>query len=236
VKGVSGSGTIDVGSWGSSALGTPCAYTSTAWTRCALATTNAGGANFIGNDTRDNGGTARPAQSVYVWGGQAEVGAYATSYIPTTTVAVTRSADVPTGLPVTAAGTGYSQAATLVHDSATFDFTGSSRRAVTVFRDATHYDDSYFPGTYQGLLFDGTTSTQNAPSAFVGTGRVATYFTGTTLGACVNGSCNSSAQSRTWNAGADTVRIGCDGAGCTTGQPDAVVKLVCFDNDPTRCR
>jgi hypothetical protein len=51
--------------------------------RCAPATAN-GTASYTGNGT----------SGIFVWGAQIEVGAYATSLIPTTTAAVTRGADL----------------------------------------------------------------------------------------------------------------------------------------------
>jgi hypothetical protein len=48
----------------------------------------------VGTDLRDGTQTSTPAQGIYVWGAQLEQGAFATSYIPTTSAAVTRAADL----------------------------------------------------------------------------------------------------------------------------------------------
>ena len=51
---------------------------------------------FIGTFYIDAYGTGGAGQGVYLWGAQAEIGSFATSYIPTTTAAVTRNTDALT--------------------------------------------------------------------------------------------------------------------------------------------
>lgn len=88
-------------------FGTPDAWSITSygngWYRCSVTITNTptGSSDSFGIYMVDAGTnftyTGNGTSGVYVWGAQVETGSTATSYIPTTTAAITRAADVITG-------------------------------------------------------------------------------------------------------------------------------------------
>lgn len=93
LKGVSGSGTLDLANWtGSAWQCTACAFNSTTWTRCVRENKTFADYFVVGNASA-RCGVDRPAQDVYVWGIQLEANKFATSLVPAGVT--TRTEDMP---------------------------------------------------------------------------------------------------------------------------------------------
>lgn len=233
VKGVSGSGTMDVCSLGHC---TPCAFSSTVWTRCADegVTWSAGTSPFFGNTSSDNGGTARPAQSVYLWGGQYEAGARVSPYIKTAGAAATRATESATFSVASAGATKASIAATLVTPRV------AKTTATGLIWYKTDTTDDYVRAHIDSssklvcnFRIGGADSTRTSTgSATLGVeNRVVCYYDTTNKADCLNGTCETTAATLTLPS-YTTVRLGATGTG---SELNGVVKKVCVDNTATGC-
>lgn len=110
------------------------------WYRCNLTVTPNGGGILVRTEIQLNDGSADSYQGngtsgAFLWGCQLEQGAFATSYIPTTTTSLTRNADA-----VTMTGTNFSswwQSTTGGIVARAFPFTISGIRPAVQFDDGT---------------------------------------------------------------------------------------------------
>jgi hypothetical protein len=153
----------------------------TAWTRLTVtfvaANTTAVGRMQIRNAT-DN-----LANSLYIWGAQLEAGAFPTSYIPTTTTALTRAADVAS---VNTLSPWYNATEGTVSAEGLFIDVGAGTAGVVSSGAAARYAYRSSSGVLRA--FDGTTITTTANSTSVNSVfKVATGYTqNTSLSICLN--------------------------------------------------
>jgi len=152
---------------GSSLVGSSIQYVGNGWYRCsATITTLSSGSNlFYGiiqlyNSSDNYTGTA--GYGLYIWGAQLEAGAFPTSYIPTTTTALTRNADV-----ATMTGTNFSDWYNQTQGSFEAEYScnltsGSDRRIVSVV------DNSLFALNFISMFISNGAQKAASMNSFVG--------------------------------------------------------------------
>ncbi len=138
-----------VGTTGASISNASITSAGNGWYRITLRYTPAGAGGFIEISPVDGDnnytGTKTGTNGVYLWGAQIEAGAFATSYIPTTTTSLTRNADA-----VSMTGTNFSSWFN-ASEGAVFvqifrgDATGASRGAWRIDSGATNNGMDYRP-------------------------------------------------------------------------------------------
>ena len=235
VSGPSGSGTTDICAGTSGAACAPCAWTATSWTLCQrtgiVGTVTSA---YVGNATFYNGGTVRPAQDVYVWQGQAEVGAtLITSAIPTTSATVTRNADV-VSFATTLSGSTFSAATNMTTPSALV----ANSTAFQVYVDANNSVTAYVDGSAKlvcNFRIGGVDNTVTSAASVVASAsnRVACQYGAAGRSACVGGTCTTTAGALTLFTGAATFYIGTRSA--TGNESNGIHSRLCYDPSDARC-
>lgn len=234
LKGNGSSGTIDLCIFnnGASAYScVACAYTSASWSRCVNKNVPQGSVNgtyLIGNASSLNGGVARGAADLFVWGMDWKSIGWDTSYVKTTTVAVQRSSDLPSiALPAGISATGCvgAQLAETRPGQQFFIATSLTPTTFGVYSD-TPSSTLYM---YDGLNNPSATWTPANAVRMFGSWAGATMSGGTSNGATVSGTYNGQMYS-----GGSVLLIGGRAAG-SGGRVDTVMSRFKLNNITTGC-
>lgn len=226
-KSLSGTGTVDIVTSGSTAA--TCSVPAGSYTRCKaenFTTTTLVEIGHFSNLT----GQARSADDLLVWGVQCEAGAFASSYIKTTSATVQRAADVGSfALSLTSSTISY--AATWEAPSAL-----ASSVALHAYKDGNNslklsIASAKVRGTFRIGGSDSTQDTAGSATASA-SNAMAAYYDLTNKAACLGGTCTTASASLTLATGSHTLYLGADQAGAN--HAFGVIKKVCID--PSRCR
>ena len=202
-----------------------CSYAANTWTRCTMENLNInlGGYLWFGNDSFNCPGT-KTAQDVLVWGAQVEVGPFVSSYIPTTSAAVARSADSTAVFTMqTAIGPNFSLAASAIWPS-------TNATIATAAQLGTAAPDMARVGrtnnTSARYTIGSTVTTPAVAAMGVTEHRASLADTG-------------GVRNAYWDLGLSTAPAASMTTSTTAaviGVANGVVKKVCMDPNPARCR
>jgi hypothetical protein len=202
-----------------SIIGTPTGTASieryaNGWYRCAVtATSTATGLTSLRltavTGTTDNY-PGNSVDSFLAWGAQNEVGSFATSYIPTTTSALARSADVCSITGANFTGMFNSSDGTLFSQSILSDLVGLNRGIVNIRGGATQFIRSIYSNTLfrsQARANDAETTLSTATGLVFTAFKMAIAYSGNDFASSINGA-SPSLVTRTLPTGLSELRVG----------------------------
>lgn len=206
-----------------------CAYTNGAWTRCDTEVTVISSERIYFGSV---GGTDTPAFDVFVGGAQCELGAFATSYMPTTSAAATRLLELDQFPSLSGLTSSGSTAITFVPEmgNAAIGFGGpivvAGSGARLLYTNSTT------------RIWDGANEVALSVGSFSAgaTRRFASSWSGTTLSIfnVTDNTSNTGTFDTTMTNGTQLDICSSNQLGTVNG--NSVCKLICIDPSPTRCR
>lgn len=228
VRGNGQSGTIDVVQWLSSAsvFYSACSYNPTTWTRCAVGNNTLTAASWyliVGCEPQGMTSSCTTNPSVFLWGAQAEAGAYLTSYVATTSAAATRSAETSSSFVNSVPVAAGSSAASL---------TGPAAVGLHYLMTWGAFAEGPYSAGTDTRCYDGTTQVIYSPVSYSPSVAVRNWcsWSGSTMIAGSGSSSASGAFDGVMGTGVATLTLG------GFNQPDGIISRVCADPSPARCR
>lgn len=214
-------GTIGLGNFNIGGAWTNGSYSITpagnGWYRCRITATKGAGSNiacmvFLLNNSNADSYAGDGSSGIYVWGAQLEAGAFPTSYVPTTSAAATRSADVCSISGADFAGFFNATAGALVSESRIANLVGENRGIVQIDSGVNEQHLRHAYGISNGGFYISVRANDTTQfGATAGTAgmaqKLALSYAGSEHAACINGG-TVATVTRTAPAGLNRMSIG----------------------------